>query len=232
MISIIIPVFNTADNLHQCLLSVFNQTYEDFEVIVVDDGSINPGAIQQVVAEFPIVQLIRLKYNQGAPVARNTGFKASVGQYVLFLDADVVMQPDMLAKMKSDLLIDSSITFVYSSFKYGKILMSGFEFSIDKLKQNNYIHTSSLLRREAFPGFDENIKKFQDWDLWLTIVEQGGLGKYISEVLFNIIDTNGSISTWLPKFMYKLSWPILGFTPKVLKTYFQARDVIIQKHKL
>ncbi len=231
MISIIIPVFNKPENLEQCLTSVFKQTYRDVEVIVVDDGSSDSDVIKNIISKFPIDEFVR-QDNQGAPKARNVGFDKSKGEYIIFLDSDAVMSPNMLEKMYNIISISDDLAFVYSSYKYGSHLMTVQDFDIESLQNINYIHTSSLLRRKNFPKFDESLKKFQDWDLWLTITEQGGRGQAITEVLFKVIDTSGTMSTWLPSFVYSLHWPILGYTPKVLQKYFKARDIIRKKHNL
>ena len=230
MISIIIPVFNNYTTLPKCLAGVFKQTYKDIEVIVVDDGSENPDRILQITKEYPQVKYIRQK-NQGAPAARNRGFAESKGQFLLFLDADIVLKKDALAEMLAALK-KSSAAFCYSAFRLGWKKFALVEFDLEKLKKTNYIHTSSLIKREVFPGFDESLKKFQDWDLWLTLVEKGYFGVGINKVLFKIIDTHGTMSVWLPKFIYKLPWPLFGFTPKALKSYQQAEKIIKQKHNL
>ncbi len=230
MISVIIPNFNKPENLKKCLQSVQEQTFSDLEVIVVDDGSRDIEVIKAVIEQFRVDKFIQ-QVNQGAPKARNAGFDVSSGEYVIFLDNDVVMAPDMLDKMYSAIQ-SSQVDFVYSSFQYGWKIIKSLEFSIDALRKINYIHTSSLVRRSSFPRFDESLEKFQDWDLWLTIVAQGGVGKNIDDKLFKIIDTNGTMSTWWPAFVYKLPWPVFGFTPKSIKKYFQALDIIKEKHNL
>ncbi len=231
MISVIIPTYNHANELRQCLASIKAQTFKDIEVVVVDDGSVdNP---QLVVAELLPQAIFLRQENQGAAAARNRGFEQSQGEYVIFVDADVVMKPTMLEKMHQVLAEQPDISFVYSAFYIGKKRMKYIPFTPEKLKQFNYIHTTSLLRRNDFPGFDESLGKFQDWDLWLTLLEQGKKGAGIDEPLFKIINPGkGTMSVWLPKFVYKLPWPIFGFTPKVLQKYFSAREIIKRKHNL
>lgn len=230
MISVIIPNFNKPEILRRCLQSVRAQIFTDLEVIVVDDGSNDIQAVKAVVDQFQVDKFIQ-QTNQGAPKARNAGFDAASGEYVIFLDNDVAMAFDMLEKMYQ-VMESTQADFVYSSFKYGWKTINSSEFNVENLRKMNYIHTSSLIKRSSFPRFDESLKKFQDWDLWLTIVEQGGVGKGIDEALFNIMDTNGTMSTWWPAFMYKLPWPIFGFTPVSIKWYFDALEIIKNKHKL
>ncbi len=230
MISIIIPTYNHARELELCLASIRAQTFQDFEIIVVDDGSVdNP---EQVVRHYSNLIFIR-QPNMGAAAARNRGFERAQGEYVIFVDADVVMKPTMLEKMHQVLTKHLDVSFVYSAFYIGAQKMRYVPFDPEKLKQFNYIHTTSLLRSKDFPGFDESLKRFQDWDLWLTLVEQGKKGMGIDEPLFKIINPGkGTMSVWLPKFVYKLPWPIFGFTPKSLQDYFAAKEIIRQKHNI
>lgn len=225
MISIIIPAYNATNTIQECLNSVFNQTYKDIEVIVVNDGSTDDLALALTNCQHQLT--ILHQDNKGAPSARNYGFSVCHGEYLLFLDADIIAKPQMLEKMLSALEKDKSASFVYSSFKWGWKKFKLFPFDADKLKKMPYIHTSSLIRRDAFPKFDESLKKFQDWDLFLTIAENGGKGAYIPEVLFTV-KTKGTMSSWLPKIAYKLPWLKL----KEKDNYEKGMEIIKKKHNL
>ena len=218
-VSVIIPVFNHADELEKCLESVFIQSYKNIEVIVVDDGSEIP-----IVNDDPRVKLIRQE-NKGAPAARNTGFRNSNGEYVIFCDADVAMKSDMLQRMMSA-LHSSDAAYAYSSFYFGFKKFAVSEFDASLLKNENYIHTTSLIRRSDFPGFDESLNRFQDWDLWLSMLEQNKKGVGISEVLFSVKPRKLGMSHWLPRFAYRFSK-----LPQV-KSYNDAKQVINTKHSL
>ncbi len=233
MISIIIPVYNHAKELVECLQSLVDQTEKDFEVIVVDDGSRAAFSVERSAFSFPI-EVIRFDQNCGAPVARNEGFRHSKGDLVIFLDADVDLEPQALEIMKQTLGDHPEAAFAYSSFYFGWKLFRGRLFDTQALRQQNYIHTSSLMRRAAFPGFDESLKKFQDWDLWLSIAEHGGRGVWIEEPLFRV-KTGGRrspISHWLPKAFYRIPWPILGYTPPTIRSYREAEEIVKRKHQI
>jgi hypothetical protein len=105
-------------------------------------------------------------------------------------------------------------------------------FDEDKLRQNNFIMTTSLMRRHDFPYFDESLKRFQDWDLWLTMSESGKVATYLPEFLFFIIPHKNGISSWLPKIAYKKPWSMLPFFKKRVMAYEEARKIIMQKHGL
>lgn len=227
-VSIIIPLYNQAKKLVACLESIKKQTFQDFEVIIVNDGStdIIPQELESKVQlfNFSTIQLLH-QLNQGAPIARNNGFKALSGAYVLFCDADVVMKPDMLEKMVKVLDENFNVSYVYSAFKFGWKKFKLWEFDADKLKQMPYIHTTSLIHRDHFPGFDPNLKRLQDWDLWLTMLEKGYVGKWIPEVLFTI-KSGGSMSSWLPSVLVK--WNI----NKKAEDYQNAVALVKSKHCL
>lgn len=225
MISIIIPAYNSTKTIGRTLSSVFNQTFKDVEVIIVDDGSTDnlAGALLNMPQKIAIYE----QENQGAPAARNLGFRQSHGEYVIFLDADIEMAPKMLEKLYLALKSSPEAAFAYSSFKMDWKKFKLWPFSFEKLKQMPYIHTSALIRREAFPGFNQALKKFQDWDLFLTIAEQGGKGVFIQEYLFKIF-SSGTMSSWLPSFVYKLPWLKL----KSKNKYFEAKKIIKAKHNL
>lgn len=92
-ISIIIPVYNVSSYIEACLKSVFNQTYTDIEVVLVDDcGTDNSMEVaERVVSEFgwqERVKIIHHSHNRGLSAARNSGIQVSTGQYLFFLDSD------------------------------------------------------------------------------------------------------------------------------------------------
>ncbi|QQR61069.1 glycosyltransferase family 2 protein [Candidatus Uhrbacteria bacterium] len=227
-ISVIIPVYNHGDELTACFASLQTQTEQDFEVIIVDDGS----DVAPVIPENAGVQLITFNKNLGAPAARNAGFARSKGDFVIFLDADAILKSHALQRMVETMEKHTEVDFVYPSFKFGRTIFTGQPFNIEALKKQNYIHTSALIRRNAFPGFDESLKKFQDWDLFLTMVEKGSVGFWIDEVLFSLKPRKTGMSQWLPAFAYKLPWEKIGWMPKLVKKYKDAEAIIRKKHNL
>ncbi|MFH1030032.1 MAG: glycosyltransferase family 2 protein [bacterium] len=284
-ISIIIPTYNHAQELPKCLDSVFAQTIlppltppckggESIEVIVVNDGSTDrtEDVLRGYCKDKTLPRLyggelkIITQPNQGAPVARNNGFKISRGEYLLFCDADALLRKDALEKMVGVLELKKGrfkaqgilhgkphpyppikgegtmqIGFVYPNHKFGRKAFRIFPFDEKKLKENNYIHTMALIKREAFPkeGFDPNLKKFQDWDLWLAMLENGYKGVWLDEFLFTCRPrdkkTKGKFlpkSSWLPSFMHKIPWKKFGIKIKVIEDYEYWRDVVLRKHRL
>jgi len=216
------------DKLPKCLDSILNQTYNNYEIIIVDDGSTDNLNItlEKYKNIFSYKLNILEQENKGANSARNHGYKSAKGEYLLFCDADLVLQANMMAIMLKTLKDNQSASYAYSSFRYGFKIFKLWPFSPERLKIIPFIHTTSLIRREHFSGFDENIKKLQDWDLWLTMLAKGHAGIWINKVLFKV-QTGGTMSAWLPSGAYKL----LPFLPEV-KKYNQALSIIKQKHSL
>jgi glycosyltransferase involved in cell wall biosynthesis len=232
MISVIIPLYNGEKTIVNTLKSLEVQTYQDLEVIIVNDGSDDKS--EQVVANFLKNSASNIPYyflsqsNQGAPSARNHGYRQAKGDYLLFLDADAILKPNALEIMLETLKQNPNASYAYSAFNFGRKRFKLEEFNPEKLKKMPYIHSVSLILKKDFPSsaWDESLKKFQDWDLWLTMLSEGKTGIYIPQVLFKI-KSGGTMSSWLPAFAYKLM-PFL--TP--VKEYKKAMEIIKNKHGL
>ncbi len=228
-VSVIIPVYNHAEALDDCLRSLEQQTFQDFEIIVVDDGS--SESVRKSQTTNRKTEWVRFEENRGAPAARNEGFRRSKGEYVIFLDADAVLRPDALERMLGALDTHPEADFAYPSFQFGWKMFQGRPFDEHALQTSNYIHTSALIRRDAYPGFDESLKKFQDWDLFLTMAERGSRGVWIDEVLFSL-KARGTMSNWVPALTYAVPWPLFGGMPRSVRKYRDAERVIREKHGL
>ncbi|MFA6215494.1 MAG: glycosyltransferase family A protein [Patescibacteria group bacterium] len=222
-ISIVIPIYNAKKTLEKCLESIFNQTWKNFEIIAVNDGSTDSSL--EILKNYQDKITVINQPNLGAAAARNHGAKIAKSPFLIFCDADITMKPKMLATMFDALKKNPGAMYAYSSFRFGAKIFKLFPFSAAKLKKMPYIHTTSLIRQERFPGFDEKLKRFQDWDLWLTMLERGDTGVFIPELLFTA-KAGGTMSSWLPKFFYRFPWS------KKVKAYQAAEKIIKQKHDL
>jgi len=237
LISIIIPVYNHALIIRKSLATIFDQTYRPLEIIIVNDGSTDSfkackdkilASCEAQDCDDELSLKIINQENKGAASARNIGFKESKGDFVIFWDADTMGNSLMIEKMFQTLQKHKEVSYVYSKYKFGFKTMKSQVFNSDDLKKYNYIDTTSLIRREDFVGFDETLKRFQDWDVWLTLLEKNKKGIFIPEILFKkIIAKRKGISSWIPHFMYKLPWK-----SKKVQKYFESQAIVLKKHEL
>jgi glycosyltransferase involved in cell wall biosynthesis len=231
-ISVIIPSYQHVATIARCLDSVLSQTLLPNEIIIVNDGSTD-NTLEVLKKYGDRIKIINQE-NQGGQVARNNGFAASSGDFVIFCDADVVMRRDMLEKFSKVLEGHPEASYAYSGFRFGWKTFSSFPFDVGRIRKLNFVHTTALIRREHFPGFDPTIKRFQDWDLWLTMMSEGHIGFFVDEELFYVIEASGrrAISKWRPKFFYRFPWKWLGWMPSSVRKYEEAREIIVKKHGL
>ncbi len=233
LISVIIPVYNHAHSLERSLFSLYKQTYRPIEVVIVDDGSTdNFKETADKIQKNDWIQNLSIKIirqeNQGAATARNRGLSEANGDYVIFWDADTIGTEQMLEKMLAALELNLAAGYAYSQYRFGWKKMKGRSFDAVSLKQNNYIDTTSLIRKAAVVPFDKSIKRFQDWDLWLTMLEKKQIGIFVPEVLFRkIVRGRKGISNWLPSFFYRLPWKT-----KAVREYEAARQAVLDKHSI
>lgn len=200
-VSVIIPTYNRAELLAQALESVSAQTFQDYEIIVVDDGS--EDETRQAIEETGIaVKYVRIEHSGLAAVARNKGIEIAQGQYIAFLDSDDQWLPEKLARQVQVLennpnagLVCSN-TFVsdeghVNAEKRKPLLDIGQGVSgrvFDALLKNNFIATSTVVIRreilETVGRFDEstNLHYSEDYDLWLRVAEQTEIA-YLDEPL-------------------------------------------------
>ena len=185
-VTVVIPCFNQAHFLKDCIDSVRAQTVKVAEIIVIDDGS--PDNTSEVANKLG-VRCIR-QTNKGLSAARNTGIRASKTEYVLPLDADDMLHPDFLAKTlpymeRYDIVSTWLRTFGNENRKWGS---DKYEPSIGLMKSQNQINCCSLFRRSMWQkvgGYDEGmIIGFEDWEFWLRSMDNGFNIRIVPEYLF------------------------------------------------
>lgn len=183
-VSIIIPVYKTERYLRQCLDSVINQTFDDFEVVCVNDGS--PDNSVTILEEYskrdPRITYIS-QTNQGLSAARNTGILHSGGEYILTLDSDDYLDKDFLKILLKafeehpniEIATPAIIKYFPETGVYYHVLSA--PPTPCNMAQWNYMCCTSLYPRKLFDlygGYDENLKKgAEDWDLWLKYISHG-----------------------------------------------------------
>jgi glycosyltransferase involved in cell wall biosynthesis len=183
-VSVVIPTYNRAEFLRSAIASVLNQTYQDFEIIVVDDGS--KDNTEDVVCHFNNrkIRYVRHETNKGVTVARNTGVLNSKGAIIAFLDDDDEWLPQKLTRQMAVLRRSPLQTgAVYTGLlrvdhRTGKILGEWIPTKrgdlFDELCFENCVGTAStvLLRKECFNTlglFDEDICFGEEYDMWIRV---------------------------------------------------------------
>jgi len=181
-ISIIIPLYNAEETLEKCLNAVFESTFQDFEVLVVDDGSEDNSI--RIAESFPC-KILRLAHNQGPAVARNWGAKNAKGDFVLFIDSDIVIKVETLGLFVESLKNHAAVFGIYTQKPGTGNLLSLYQnfFAHKSIKETKEL-TSMLysycaaVKREVFlemGGFDESWRRptFEDVQLGLRLAENG-----------------------------------------------------------
>ncbi len=182
LISVIIPVYNSTTTIQTTLHSVFQQTFREFELIIVDDGSTDQTL--EIVRQYQDNRLqVMACSHRGASVSRNQGLYQSKGEYIAFLDGDDVWTPDKLEKQFQALKANPAAAVAYSWTDYidevGNPLYPGSHVSLNgqvypQLLIRNFLESGSnpLIERQALiqvGGFDESLQGGQDWDLYLRL---------------------------------------------------------------
>ena len=183
LVSIVITTYNHTQFLAEAIESALGQIVRPAEVIVVDDGSADdPGA---VVSRYPEVQLI-CQPNQGLAAARNTGWRAAHGRYVVFLDADDRLLPEALASNLRRFDEKPECAFVYGGYDYidagGRYLSSPAPNLVDEdayeslLKENCVaMHATVMYRRDCLEevgGFDARLRCCEDYEVYLRLARR------------------------------------------------------------
>lgn len=191
MISVVVTCHNLGRYLDEAIDSVLAQSFQDFEIIVVDDGSTDL-ATRQLLDSYsrPKTRVLRSE-NRGLPGARNFGIRHSRGEVICSLDADDKLAPTYFEKAVRVLKDDPTTSFVSHWLRTFGDEESDWTPTLCDLQSmllHNLVNGAALVRREpllAVGGFDESMTAgCEDWDLWLTMIEQGYRGVIIPEVLF------------------------------------------------
>jgi glycosyltransferase involved in cell wall biosynthesis len=196
IVSIIVPCYQHANFLDEALESVLEQSYSNWECIIVDDGS--PDNTEEIATQW-LEKDSRFKYlkkeNGGLSSARNAGIAISQGEHILPLDADDILDADYLMKTVPELEQNREIGIVscYTRFFKNTIADSFYELKPqgDRTIYLHYVNqlvATSLYRKEcwsAVGGYDETMKKgFEDWEFWLNVTKRSWDFKIIPEFLF------------------------------------------------
>lgn len=205
LVSIITPSYKSEEFIVQAIESVRQQTYSEWEMIIVDDLSPDSSneLIQYYVNIDRRIRLIKLKENKGPAVARNVGIKQARGRYIAFLDADDVWYTDKLEKQlkfmsekNCALSCTAYNTMKENGEKLNKIIIPPRELTYDMMIKNNFIGCLTAMYDTEIVGkvYMPDIRKRQDYGLWLKILRESGSAYGLSDVLACYRIVNNSVS--------------------------------------
>jgi len=241
IVSIIIPCYNHGKYIDEAVDSVLKQTFQTFEIIIINDGS-NDEFTNKKLENYsrPNTQVITTA-NQGLSLARNTGIKMAQGKYILPLDADDKIHPEYLSKAIN--IIDSSenIGIVYAKTEFIDALTGVWDlplFSFPEILLKNSIVCTSFFRKSDWTkvgGYNKNmIYGYEDLDFWLSIIELGRETVFIPEVMFyyrkkfnelkqkySILDANSSLE--------KISYTFSTLVRNHPKLYSDNAEFLVNK---
>jgi glycosyltransferase involved in cell wall biosynthesis len=245
-VSVIIPSYKTANLISECLDSVFAQTYSDFEVIVVNDGSPDTSELEQVLTPY-MNRIVYIKQvNKRAAGARNTAIQRANGEFVAFLDSDDTWMPGHLSSQMHMLAEDPSLDLVYSNGmmvgKDGQLEFmekcpsSGPATFGALIEERCQVAISTVVaRKQTLVGaglFDEKLPRCDDYDMWVRAAFNGariGYSRTIGGKFF--ADRPGSLSQTKAR-MIEGYWNILEKFKQTLPLTEADREMVNKRAAL
>ena len=216
LVSVIIPAYDVARFIGEALNSALAQSFKDYEVIVVNDGSPDTAELERTLAPYrPRIVYIKQE-NRGVSAARNAGIKAARGSLIAFLDGDDVWLPHYLEVQVKRIQADPTIDVLYPNVlmfgdspsedgeEFMTIFPSNGEVTFERLvRQDCNVSNCSIARKETIVRagmFDESLRSVEDFDLWLRVIKGGGRIAYHRDVLARYRKRPGSLTAdpiWL-----------------------------------
>lgn len=235
-VSIVIPTYNRKNDVLECLKSVCELSYPNYEIIVVDNNS-NDGTSEAIKKLYPNVKLIKTDENLGVTGGRNLGGKNSSGEYILFLDHDTIIDKNALSELVSVLQkypgVGACGPIIYSYFDPDKIWSAGTSIntltgmvyfsekkSYDKIMEVQVLPTAFLVRKEVI----EKIGWFDD--IYFAVYEDADLCFKIREIGYKVVCVPEA------KVWHKVPMSKYESIEKVLnRSYYVSRNKIIFMRK-
>jgi glycosyltransferase involved in cell wall biosynthesis len=197
LVSVIIPAYKAAPYIKEALDSVFAQSYRNFEVIVINDGSPDTAALEEVLTPYRERVVYLKQENRGLAGARNTGLRAATGDLVGLLDADDIWMPNYLEEQIRYLEQHPEYDLVYCNAKFfGDHIHSGMEYmdvcgstgeanASAIITRRCHVFVSVTARRDVLASllFDESLRSCEDFDCWLRFTAAGHRIGYHRKVL-------------------------------------------------
>lgn len=244
-ISIILPVYNAKSFIDETIESVINQTYTNWELIVVDDCSPD-GTFQYLQSKYghlPKIKIFTNQVNSGAGVTRNHGLKEALADKIAFLDADDIWLPTKLSIQLAH-MTESNSAIIHTSYAFideagnriaGKMNVSPIVDLISYMRNTEIGMSTSLINRRLVGNIEFNsMRTRQDTKLWLTLLGQGFISEGIDEILVYYRIRTGQISgnkfkiAWRT---FKLYWTVdsISWYDRVVNFMYYAFNGVLKR---
>ena len=204
-ISIITAFFNTGAIFLETVSSVLNQSFQNFEWLIINDGSSDPASLQllsELLKKDPRIKVIHNEENVGLPASRNVGIGVAKGNFLFFIDSDDLLDPTAIEKFWLFLKVNTEFSFCtswHTGFGTENYLWrKGFEHG-KAFIERNYVQPTFMARKSLFSHlqFDGKIRYgFEDWDFWLNCASHGHWGYSIQEFLYWYRKTGDAAAKW------------------------------------
>lgn len=204
LVSVITPCYNSGKFIAKTIESVLSQSYQNWEMILIDDSSIDNTV--EVVKEFikndKRIKLIQLQVNSGAAIARNTGIKNAEGKYIAFVDSDDRWHTEKL-QVQINLMEKNNWSLTYTDYYVCWENQESQPFaalrdvvSYKDVVRFNYLACSTVVFSADKLGkhYMPDIRSRQDWGLWIKLLQQGGKAYRVKEKLMYYMVRDNSIS--------------------------------------
>jgi glycosyltransferase involved in cell wall biosynthesis len=241
LVSIITPTYNSEKFIEQTISSIINQSFKDWELIVIDDAS-SDGTINIVndfIKKYHNIKLLQHKKNEGAAIARNNGVEVATGDFIAFLDTDDIWKPDKLERQIA-FMLEHTIDVCFCSYDLisengthlNKTVLALPELSYKKFLKCNYIGNLTGIYNAKNLGkvYAPNLRKRQDWLVWLEAVkrsEKPAFGIKESLAIYRVREHSISSNKLnLVKYNYLVYRKGLGFS--IIKSIFSMMTFFIE----
>jgi len=195
LVSFIIPYFNAGETIQETIDSIFNQSYANFEIWLINDGSTDPLSLEKL-KEFEGNEKIHLLHqeNAGPSVARNNAIQLCTAEFIVPLDADDLIEATAISECVSIATSDMDLGVVYGNLQFfgeSNELKIQQVFAIERQVLWNQIAVCCLIRKEVFNSvgyYDEHLSKLglEDWEFWLRVGQSPWKFSKIEHVHFRI----------------------------------------------
>lgn len=243
-VAVVMPCYNQGKYLREAVQSVFDQTFADWELVIVNDGSTDDSeaVAKAVIAENPGRRITLVSQaNAGPSAARNRAIAATQAAYILPLDADDRIAPNAVARMSELLDREPKVAIAYCDWDhFGAVqgVRKALEYDFKYLSEKENIFTcTSMFRRVAWEktgGFKANMNLgLEDWEFWISCGELGFYGKRIPEVLFHYRLKEKSRNTTAQEHYRVMFAQIIANHPRLYPAgTVQAAEKILSLHRV